>query len=35
MLSTLMFAHEANGGPVCLMCLAECKAFESSTSPIY
>jgi len=34
-LSMLMIANEANNGPVCLMCLAECKALESSTSPIY
>ena len=34
-LPMLMFANEANSGPVCLMCLAECKAHESSTSPIY
>jgi len=33
MLSMLMFANEANSGPVCLMCLAVCKAFEASTIP--
>jgi hypothetical protein len=34
-LSTLMFPNTANSGPVCLICLADCKASESSTRHTY